>query len=110
MAYQGYGHGLGRAAIARLQALVLGDFSPDLTLILDVPVDVGLARAAGRTDGEDRYERLGHDFHERLREAYRDLAVQEPARCALIDAAGEVAVVHAAVKAEAARRLGVVLS
>ena len=110
MAYQGHGHGLGRAAIARLQALVLGDFSPDLTLILDVPVDVGLARAASRNDGEDRYERLGHGFHERLREAYRDIAVQEPERCALIDAADEVEAVHAAVKAEAARRLGVALS
>ncbi len=50
MAYQGYGHGLGRGAIEALHALVVGDFAPDLTLILDLPVDLGLERALARRD------------------------------------------------------------
>ena len=54
MAYQGYGHGLGRDAVETLYRVVLDDFAPDLTLILDVPVAVGLERAGGRDHAEDR--------------------------------------------------------
>lgn len=110
MAYQGYGHGLGRAPIEQLYALVVGDFAPDLTLILDVPVELGLERALARRDGEDRYEGLNKAFHERLRQAFHEIAEREPGRCALIDASGEVASVQAAVRACVAERLGVALS
>ena len=110
LAYQGYGHGLGRAAIERLYALAVGDFAPDLTLILDVPVALGLKRALGRRDGEDRYEGLGAEFHERLRQGFREIAEREPGRCALIDARGEVASVQAAICACVAERLGVALA
>jgi dTMP kinase len=110
MAYQGYGHGLGRPAIERLYALAVGDFAPDLTLILDVPVALGLERAVARRDGEDRYEGLGAEFHERLRQGFREIAEREPGRCALIDARGEVASVQAAVRACVAERLGVALA
>ncbi len=109
MAYQGYGHGLGRAAIERLYALAVGDFAPDLTLILDVPVTLGLERALARGDGEDRYEGLGAEFHERLRQGFREIAEREPGRCALIDARGEVASVQAAIRASVTERLGVAL-
>jgi len=109
MAYQGYGHGLGRPTIEALYKLVVGDFAPDLTLILDVPVDTGLARAAARRDGEDRYERLGADFHARLRDAFHDIAAREPVRCALIDATGSVEAVHAAIVKTVAARLGLPL-
>jgi dTMP kinase len=110
MAYQGYGHGLGRDAIEALHALVVGDFAPDLTLILDLPVELGLERALARRDGEDRYEGLDRAFHERLRQAFREIAGREPERCALIDASGEVDAVQAAVRACVAERLGVALA
>ncbi len=107
MAYQGYGRGLGRDAIEALHALVVGDFAPDLTLILDLPVELGLERALARRDGEDRYEGLDRAFHERLRQAFGEIAGREPERCALIDASGEVDAVQEAVRACVAERLGV---
>ena len=107
MAYQGYGHGLGRDAIEALHALVVGDFAPDLTLILDLPVELGLERALARRDGEDRYEGLDRAFHARLRQGFREIAGRAPERCALIDASGEVDAVQAAIRACVAARLGV---
>jgi dTMP kinase len=107
MAYQGYGHGLGREAIEALTTLVLDDFAADLTLILDVPVELGIERALARRDGEDRYESLGRAFHERLREGFREIAEREPDRCALIDASGDVETVQMVVRACVAKRLGV---
>ncbi len=100
MAYQGYAGGVGRDTVAALHRLVLGDFQPDLTLILDVPVDLGLKRAQARMQGqaaaEDRYERMGEVFHQSLRSAFHEIAAQEPRRCRLIDAAGDVESVAAA--------------
>ena len=107
MAYQGYGHGLGREAIEALHALVVGDFAPDLTLILDLPVELGLERALARRNNEDRYEGLDRAFHERLRQGFREIAGRAPERCALIDASGEVDAVQEAVRACVAARLGV---
>jgi dTMP kinase len=89
--------------------LVVGDFRPDLTMILDVPVATGLRRAAARHDGEDRYEGLDRAFHERLRAGFHDIAKREPDRCLIIDAAGDVATVHRAVCAAITVRLGVML-
>jgi len=86
VAYQGYGHTLGAAYVRRLHVLTLGNFAPDLTLILDLPVEVGLARA-GRRGGDDRYERMDTGFHERLRAGFLAIAEAEPERCAVIDAA-----------------------
>jgi dTMP kinase len=87
MAYQGYGHRLGRAAILALDRVVLRGFKPDLTLVLDLPVAAGLARAAER-GGADRYERMGRDFHERVRRGFRDIVRHAPRRCVLVSAAG----------------------
>jgi dTMP kinase len=109
MAYQGYGHGLGREPIEKLYALVVGKFAPDLTLILDVPVALGLERALARRDGEDRYEGLDGAFHERLRQGFREIAASEPNRCVLIDGSGGVESVQAAVRACVAERLDVAL-
>ncbi len=107
MAYQGYGHTLGREPIEALGRLVLGDLEPDLTLILDLPVADGLRRAAARRAGGERYERMDRGFHERLREGFLDIARREPGRCALIDASPHMARVQAAVRAVASERLGV---
>lgn len=106
MAYQGYGHGLGREAPDALYALVAGPFRPDLTLVLDVPAEVGLARAAGRGGAEDRYERMDRAFHERLRHGFLDIARREPDRCAVIDAARDPDAVAADVLAAVRARLG----
>lgn len=107
MAYQGYALGLGRDAVESLSVLVLKGFAPDLTIVLDLPVDTGLARAAERADGEDRYERLDRLFHERLRQAFLDIAKRAPERCVVIDASGDLNSVEAAVRATVAERLGV---
>src|SRR5205809_3277586 len=64
MAYQGYGRGLGLQDLATLHRFALGDFAPDLTVILDLPVEIGLTRAAARA-AADRFESLDREFHER---------------------------------------------
>ena len=90
MAYQGYAMGLGRAAVETLDRQTLDGLRPDLTLVLDIPVAVGLARARRGSlfAGADRYERRGGAFHEAIREAFLDIARREPERCARIDAGG----------------------
>jgi dTMP kinase len=110
LAYQGYGRGLAAADIALLHRFALGDFAPDLTLILDLPVSIGLARAAARSPEADRFERLDPSFHDRLSEGFRQIAAANPARCVLIDAAGSTEAVHRAVLDAVAQRLGVALS
>jgi dTMP kinase len=108
-AYQGYGRGLPPADIAALHRFALGDFTPDLTLILDLPVEIGLARAAARTAAADRFERMDPAFHERLRQGFRKIAAAEPARCVLIDAAADPQSVHRAMLAAVAQRLRIAL-
>jgi len=105
MAYQGYGHGVDRKALAELYRICVGALKPDLTLILDLPVEAGLARAAGRAGGEDRYERMDRDFHERLRQGFLEIARGEPDRCVVIDAAQDENSVHAAIVAALGERL-----
>lgn len=90
MAYQGYGHGLGRQTIEALHNLAVGGIKPDLTLILDVPVAVGLQRAGTRDGNETRYERMEEAFHQRLRDGFLDIARREADRCAVVDAARTV--------------------
>ena len=103
-AYQGYGQGLKLDVVERLVEFVVGDCIPDLTLILDVPVDVGLARASARGGG--RYERMGATFHQRLRDGFLEIAGREPARYVVIDARFDPDTVHTAVVAAVRERLG----
>jgi dTMP kinase len=86
MAYQGYGRGLPREALTALHRLIAGDFKPDLTLILDLPVEIGLSRTAERADNATRFERMGPEFHRRLRQGFLEIAAAEPLRCVVIDA------------------------
>jgi dTMP kinase len=125
LAYQGYGRGLMPADLAALHRFALGDFAPDLTAILDLPVETGLARAAARSTAArstaarssstpaaaaDRFERLDRGFHDRLRQGFRQIAAAEPTRCVLVDAAGEPQSVHRAVLDAVVQRLGAAMS
>ena len=96
-AYQGAGGAVPAAFIEGLNALVLAGDWPDLTLILDLDVEQGLARAALRGGAETRFEQFDRGFHERLRAAYRGIAAAEPQRCVIIDAGGDPDTVQAAI-------------
>ena len=104
-AYQGAGGGAPADFIATLEQAVLGDARPELTFILDLPVDEGLARAAARGGGEERFERKGRAFHERLREGFLEIARREPQRCVVVDAAAAPERVAAQVWAAVSERL-----
>ena len=84
-AYQGAGRKMGSDLIAELEILVQGSLRPDLTLILDIPVEIGLKRASARSD-PDRFELEQVEFFERVRRGYLGIAEQDPDRCKLIDA------------------------
>jgi dTMP kinase len=84
-AYQGGGRGIDTKIIARLEELVQGDFRPGVTLLLDVPVEIGLARAGSR-GSLDRFEQEEVDFFDRVRQSYLDMAGQYTARYRVIDA------------------------
>lgn len=87
-AYQGVGRGVERETIRRIDSAVLDDFAPDLTLILDLDVTIGLKRAVARPGVENRFEKFGTAFHEKLRQAFLDIAKRNAERCRVIDASG----------------------
>jgi dTMP kinase len=103
-AYQGIVQGAGNDVVERLYRLAVGDLRPDLTLVLDLPVATGLARAAER-GGDNRYERMGAAFHERLRTAFLEIAVGEPDRCVVVDADADLEAVAARIAAAVEKRL-----
>ncbi|HKU64472.1 MAG TPA: dTMP kinase [Rhizomicrobium sp.] len=103
-AYQGVGRGVPRETIRRIDSAVLDDFAPDLTLVLDLDVTLGLQRAAARGAAENRFEKFGADFHEKLRQAFLDIARRNPERCRVIDAGGSEDQVAAAILAAVSRR------
>ena len=96
-AYQGGGRGLPLEQIAVLEEWVQGALRPDLTLLLDVPVATGLARA-GKRGVADRFEREDVDFFERVRAIYLERATHEPDRCRVVDASQSVEAVRAEVE------------
>ncbi|BCS96591.1 thymidylate kinase [Desulfoluna limicola] len=91
-AYQGYARGLDLEVIEKIHAMVLKDLRPDLTLLLDLPPEVGLKRAISaiesgdRTVAESRFENEALVFHEKVRQGYLALAAKEPGRFVLVDA------------------------
>ena len=94
LAYQGAGRQLTRGEVERLSQFATSGLRPDLTVLLDVPVEEGLARAALRDAVPDRLEREADDFHERVRVAFRELAQTEPNRYLIVDAALPPEVIH----------------
>ena len=109
LAYQGYGRGLALEDLAMLHRFALGSFAPDLTVILDLPAETGLSRAAARGSVGDRFERLDRAFHERLREGFRKIAADNTARCVLIDGSSDPQTVHRAILDAVEGRLRVAL-
>lgn len=86
MAYQGYGRGMDFSRVGTIQQWVLGEIRPDLTVLLDMPADVGLARARHCSSSGDRFDRETTAFHQRVRNGFLTLADHEPDRFYVIDA------------------------
>nr|WP_295661247.1 dTMP kinase [Polymorphobacter sp.] len=99
LAYQGAGKGLPRDALIDQHRLATGNLWPDLTLVLDLPVDLGEQRAAGR-GRLDRFEMTGGGFHNRVAEAFRASADDDPRRVRLVDGTRDPAAVATAIWAE----------
>jgi dTMP kinase len=104
-AYQGGGRGIDGNRIAVLEDWVQGELRPDLTLLLDLPIDVGMSRAGER--GElDRFEREQQDFFARVRQSYLDMAEQQPDRYRIIDASQDIPLVQEQINAVLSPVLG----
>lgn len=98
-AYQGKVGNVAPGLLNAMERVTIGDLKPDLTIILDVPVEIGLKRAAARRGNAapDRFESEDIKFHQKLRDAYREIAAAEPQRCVLIDASADPTTVAASV-------------
>lgn len=100
--FQGYGMGLGKNVIEGLYYMVAEEFQPDLTFIFDIPPEVGLERSNRQMQmtidesesTEDRYERMGIAFHQKLREGFLDVAKDFPNRCVVMDAEQDIETIH----------------
>jgi len=110
IAYQGHGRGLDLATIAELNRLATGGVEPELTLLIDCPVEIGLARALARIEAgsgarEERFELENVRFHERVRQGYLVLTESFPGRFLVIDGSGDVAQTETLVSAALAARI-----
>ena len=103
-AYQGTA-GVGRERLEELERIAVGENRPDLTLVLDLPPETGLARMRSRRKTPDRFERDAASVHERRRQAYLEIAAREPVRCAILDASGDEEEVARAIRTLVEERL-----
>ncbi|HPF47296.1 MAG TPA: dTMP kinase, partial [Emcibacteraceae bacterium] len=91
IAYQGYGQGISTETLLDLHRLSTGDFWPELTIILDGhELHRAKSREIENASNEDRYERMGEDFHQKLRQSFRDIAKKNEKRCVLVSADGTI--------------------
>jgi dTMP kinase len=104
-AYQGHGQGLDLAVIAQLREIAVGSFIPDLTILLDISVEDGLARAASR-GGVARYEQMDVSMHLRIRDGFLQMAAAEPSRFVIIDAGQSIVAVSTEINNCIAGRFG----
>jgi dTMP kinase len=88
MAYQSMGRGLDAKIVRNLEAMVVGETAPDLTFVLKLPHDIGVQRAVKRGGKEDRFERFSGEFHQKLNQAFLDIAAKNPQRCEAVEASG----------------------
>ena len=113
VAYQCYGHNgrVSKAMLDSLYQIAVGDFKPDLTIILDIDPEIGirrsLARAAGEVEKEIRFEGIDIAFHQRLRQGYLEIAAAEPQRCVVLNADKTIEELHQDIINVVAARLGV---
>lgn len=107
LAYQGYGRGLDLPALQSLTRFATGGLVPDLTVLLDIEVEAGLARRRDRGEEMNRLDLEAMEFHERVRTGYHQLAAHEPHRWVIIDADRPIAEVQADLRAVVERRLTV---
>lgn len=105
LTHQGYGGGLSLDTIHAVQTIAVGSHMPDLTIILDIPAAVGLARGKGHTVGETRFEDKGVAFHERARQGFLTIAAENPSRCVVLDALAPLDEVAANIVATVKTRL-----
>ncbi|NVK17960.1 MAG: dTMP kinase [Methylocystaceae bacterium] len=110
IAYQGYGHGLEVSKLYDLWQTSIDGFKPDLTYVLDLPVETGIKRALGRGAGEDRYEKMGVDFHHRLKSGFLEIAEKDTSRCCVIDASRTIGEIQKDMQQALSQRLGIELS
>src|ERR1700760_3829074 len=98
-AYQGRLGQVSPGVLNAMQRVTIGDLKPDLTIILDIPVEIGMQRAAARrgSGAPDRFEAEDVRFHQELRDAYRQIAADEPQRCVLVDANADANIVAGSV-------------
>lgn len=116
-AFQGYGMGLDQGLIDRIYEMIAGEFQPDLTFVFDIDAEKGLNRSLKQLavtadineSTEDRYERMGVPFHNRLRQGFLDIAKRFPDRCVIIDASQDIATIHGQILKIIETRLGVSL-
>ncbi|HEX3015258.1 MAG TPA: dTMP kinase [Desulfobacteria bacterium] len=106
IAYQGWGRGLGAKQVREVNKLALAGLIPDLTVLLDLPVEEGLNRAGRRRNGLDRIERESLEFHQTVRRGYLALAAEEPDRFLVVDAGLPVAVIREAIRKKIEELLG----
>ena len=104
-AYQGGGRGIPMETIDYVADWVHGDTWPDLTILLDAPVEIGMERAGKRSE-PDRFEQERHDFFQRVRECYLEIAAHEPERVVVIDTTRSIEEVRADIKLIATQLLG----
>lgn len=104
-AYQVGGGGLDGSVLDQLNALIVAD-APDLTFVLDLAPEVGLARSRGAEAGEDRFEKKGAEFHHRVRAEFLAIAAREPERCVVIDSSARAEEVLGRAVAAVEARLG----
>lgn len=105
--YQGVGLELGTGIVDHFYDQIAEDFEPHLTLLLDLPVEVGMQRVVARAGQDDRYQQQKLDFHQKLRSAYLALATDNPNRFRVVDASQDSAAVTAAITAVASGFFGI---
>jgi len=82
LAYQGYGFGVDLALIEEINKIAIGNFTPDITFLIDLPVDIAFSRIKDRSTN-NRYEKLGHDFHQKTRDGFLEIATKNPRICVI---------------------------
>jgi dTMP kinase len=97
-AYQGYGRGMGSRLVESLNRIATGDISPALTILIDVPVEMGFSRAAGRKRAFDRMEKQERAFHQKVRRGFQEIARRDSRRVKLLDGGQPPDVLQAAVR------------